>query len=115
LLVNAADAMPAGGDLVLKTRNVCPAARAAFNRPETSSKARIEKWEGVVLLVEDEEMVLQVNAQMLRRLGYTVIEAGEGCAAVDLFKKNGAEIDLVVLDMIMPGMGVVTCSSRLKN
>jgi len=65
--------------------------------------------------VEDEEMVLQVNAKMLRRLGYTVIEAGEGCTAVDLFKKNGAEIDLVVLDMIMPGMGGGDVFEQIKK
>jgi len=92
-----------------------PAAGAAVSRPETSKQTRTEKGEGVILLVEDEEMVLQVNAKMLRRLGYTVIEAGEGCAAVDLFKKNGAEIDLVVLDMIMPGMGGGDVFEQIKK
>lgn len=60
-------------------------------------------------------MVLQVNAKMLKRLGYMVIEAGEGCTAVDLFKKNGAEIDLVVLDMIMPGMGGGDVFEQIKK
>lgn len=59
---------------------------------------------GLVLLVDDEEMVLGVGAQMLEKLGYQVLCARNGKKAVDIFNSRSKKIDLVILDMIMPGM-----------
>lgn len=58
----------------------------------------------VILLVDDEELVLDVGTKMLRHLGYDVLEAGDGREAVDIFRKNKNSLDLVILDMNMPGM-----------
>ncbi|MBW1925338.1 MAG: response regulator [Deltaproteobacteria bacterium] len=55
--------------------------------------------------MDDEEIVLDVGAQMLERLGYKVLEATGGKEALHLFEEHGPEIDLVILDMIMPEMG----------
>lgn len=57
-----------------------------------------------ILLVEDEEVVMQVGQALLERLGYRVIAAQNGKQAVDTIVKKGDEIDLVILDMIMPEM-----------
>ena len=57
-----------------------------------------------ILLVDDEEMILEVAQQMLVTLGYTVLTAGGGTQALDVFRKNHERIDMVVLDMIMPQM-----------
>ena len=57
-----------------------------------------------ILLVEDEEMVLEVNKQMLKKLGYRVIVADSGEQALKIIQSKGDEIELVILDMIMPGM-----------
>ncbi|MFZ0131212.1 MAG: PAS domain S-box protein [Desulfobacterales bacterium] len=92
-----------------------PAAGAAAKEAEPLPADGIQNGQGVVLLVEDEETVLQVNTRMLRRLGYTVIEAADGCAAVDLFKLHGSRIQLVILDMIMPGMGGAEVFERIKQ
>ncbi|MFZ0610611.1 MAG: PAS domain S-box protein [Desulfobacterales bacterium] len=92
-----------------------PAAGPAVRQAEPLSADGIQNGQGVVLLVEDEETVLQVNARMLRRLGYTVMEAADGAAAVDLFEQNWAGINLVVLDMIMPGMGGAEVFERIKQ
>ncbi|MCG8673493.1 MAG: response regulator, partial [Pseudomonadales bacterium] len=53
--------------------------------------------------VDDEEMILDVGAAMLSRLGYQVLIARNGEEAMNLFEKQRQRIDLVVLDMIMPG------------
>jgi len=58
-----------------------------------------------ILLVEDEEMVANIGRQMLERLGHRVIVAQTGDEALALYEKRRAEIDLVILDMIMPGIG----------
>mgnify|MGYP000607414405 CR=1 FL=1 len=58
-----------------------------------------------VLLVDDEDMIIDVGKALLERLGYQVIAAKSGEAAVATVRRRGDDIDLVILDMIMPGMG----------
>ena len=58
-----------------------------------------------VLLVDDEEIVIRVGKQMLEKLGFSVFTATSGKEALDIYRVNRDRIDLVVLDMIMPGMG----------
>jgi PAS domain S-box-containing protein len=57
-----------------------------------------------VLLVDDEQMILKVGTAMLEKLGYRVVCALGGREAVQIASTNGAEIDLVILDMIMPDL-----------
>ncbi|MFH0995394.1 MAG: response regulator [Pseudomonadota bacterium] len=58
-----------------------------------------------ILLVDDEDKILDVERDLLSALGYTVIVATNGKQAIRLYETNPDKIDLVVLDMIMPGMG----------
>jgi len=58
-----------------------------------------------VLLVDDEDFILKVGSQILQELGYTVLTAGSGKEALEIYSDKKDEIDIVVLDMIMPGMG----------
>ena len=57
-----------------------------------------------VLIVDDEEMILEVGKSMLEKLGYHVVVAGNGEQAVEMVANMKNQIDLVILDMIMPGM-----------
>ncbi|MCF8052708.1 MAG: PAS domain S-box protein [Desulfobacterales bacterium] len=57
-----------------------------------------------VLLVDDEQMILDVGQAMLEKLGYRVVVAGGGEQALEVVARKRDEIDLVVLDMIMPGI-----------
>jgi CheY-like chemotaxis protein/anti-sigma regulatory factor (Ser/Thr protein kinase) len=57
---------------------------------------------GRVLLADDEEDVRGVVHAMLETLGYEVIEARDGLEAVEIFRRRAAEIDLVILDLVMP-------------
>ena len=65
---------------------------------------QIVNGSGTILLVDDEEMVLDVNVKVLEKLGYSVLEAKSGEEAVSAYRENKDEIDMVILDMVMPGM-----------
>ena len=56
-----------------------------------------------ILLVDDDNGVREVTAEMLRSLGYEVLEAGSGGAALDLLQRE-PHIDLMLIDFAMPGM-----------
>jgi PAS domain S-box-containing protein len=57
-----------------------------------------------VLVADDEEMILEVGEDMLRAMGYKVLLAKGGREAIEIYKANKNEIDVVILDMIMPDM-----------
>jgi two-component system cell cycle sensor histidine kinase/response regulator CckA len=75
-------------------------------KPDVSVKKapRSDENSGTILLVDDEPMIMEVCTSLLKRLGYQVIEAVSGEQAVELFRERHAEIDLVLLDMVMPDM-----------
>jgi PAS domain S-box-containing protein len=76
-----------------------------------------EFFEGTetVLLVDDEDMVSNIAKRLLETLGYNVLVAGSGKEAVEMYDKNKDKIELVILDMIMPGMGGGETFERLKT
>jgi CheY-like chemotaxis protein len=59
--------------------------------------------EFTVLVVEDEDLLREAVVRMLRRAGFEVLEAANGTIAIDLLHANGSKIDLVLLDMTIPG------------
>jgi len=68
---------------------------------------------GTILLVEDEEGLRALNARGLISRGYTVVEAGNGVEAIDVLERHGADIDLVVSDVMMPEMDGPTLFKEL--
>lgn len=56
-----------------------------------------------MLVVEDEDLLRQAVSKALRREGLTVLEACDGIAALDLVRKHANEIDVILLDMSLPG------------
>jgi len=68
-----------------------------------------------ILLVDDEEFITEIGQGLLKRLGYQVITAGSGQAALNLYEARKDGIDLVILDMIMPEMGGGPVYDRLKE
>ena len=59
--------------------------------------------ESIVLVVEDEDALRQAVVAMLRMTGFAVLEAADGTAAIDLLRANGNKIDVILLDMTIPG------------
>ncbi|BBO77909.1 hypothetical protein DSCW_53260 [Desulfosarcina widdelii] len=77
--------------------------KAAVQR--VSARKEVVSGTGTILLVDDERMILDVGQQLLERLGYRVVTANSGKQAIDAVQQMGSTIDLVLLDMVMPGMG----------
>ena len=71
---------------------------------EFSTEKTIRKGTETVLLVDDEDMIIEVGHALLTKLGYRVIGVNSGKEAVELIHRKRYGIDLVILDMIMPGM-----------
>ncbi|MDD5169533.1 MAG: response regulator [Syntrophales bacterium] len=67
-----------------------------------------------VLFVDDEEEIVKVSKALLEIIGYRVITAGGGQEAIRLYEQQKDEIDIVLLDMIMPGMNGVQVYEQLK-
>jgi two-component system, cell cycle sensor histidine kinase and response regulator CckA len=76
---------------------------------------KIIRGNETVLFVDDEETVLEVGSKMLKHLGYSVHGARGGQEALDIYENNKNRIDMVVLDMIMPGIGGSDTYDRLKE
>ncbi|MDJ0720852.1 MAG: ATP-binding protein [Desulfobacterales bacterium] len=58
-----------------------------------------------ILFIDDEDEILAVGRKILGSLGYRVITAPDGKTSLEIYTDRGDEIDLVVLDYVMPGMG----------
>ena len=66
--------------------------------------ADVLKGSETILLVDDERMITDVATDLMKFLGYRVFIANNGENAIDVYRKNIGDIDMVILDMIMPGM-----------
>ena len=90
-----------------------PATQKAVEDPAEAA-AKLIKGSGTLLIVDDEDLVLDVAANMLEKLGYTVLKAQNGTEAVNIFEKYQDQIRMVVLDIIMPDMGGGEVYDKIK-
>jgi two-component system sensor histidine kinase EvgS len=67
-----------------------------------------------VLLVEDDASILKLAKTMLKRLGYTVVDASTPKAAMDLAQEHPGEIDLLITDVVMPEMNGRDLAQNLR-
>ena len=58
-----------------------------------------------ILLADDEESLRQLGERVLKSMGYSVLTASSGEEALELYRQQGDRLDLVVMDLGMPGMG----------
>jgi PAS domain S-box-containing protein len=80
--------------------------------PEPSEEPR--NGSGTILLIDDEEIVIESVGCMIEHLGYRLIVARGGKEATQIYDTHGSNIDLVILDMIMPDMNGSETFDRLK-
>jgi len=90
-----------------------PASRRKAMREKTGSDTLVPGKE-TVLLVDDEDMILDVGTQILEKMGHKVLKAKSGQEATELYQKHKDFIDLVILDMIMPGVSGGETYDRIK-
>jgi PAS domain S-box-containing protein len=77
-------------------------------------EGQVINGQGTILVVDDEPLLRRVAAKLLQKLGYAVFEASSGQNALTIFQEKGAEIDLVLLDLIMPGLNGFQTLERLR-
>jgi PAS domain S-box-containing protein len=90
-----------------KVRVMLPVSTGRRSTPSAGVR-KVEPGAGdgrIVLLVDDDASVLDVGTRMLETAGFRVITASDGHDALHAFEEHSTEIDCVVLDLTMPGMG----------
>jgi two-component system cell cycle sensor histidine kinase/response regulator CckA len=88
-----------------------PAPEAAKPRPAARDLSGV----GRILFVEDEDAVRGIAAKLLRARGYEVIEACDGEEALELAEQHAGEIDLLISDVIMPGLDGPTMLKKARK
>lgn len=68
-----------------------------------------------VLVAEDEESIREFIVINLTRSGYDVMQAENGAVALDIFKREGGDFDVAILDIMMPEMDGLTVCKELRN
>jgi PAS domain S-box-containing protein len=86
----------------------------AAPRPVEPAPAKLEGSE-TVLLVEDEAVVRMLVCEMLERAGFTVLEAPDAARARDLAAGHEGTIDLLLTDVVMPGMSGPELAAELVD
>ncbi len=91
-----------------------PAVSKTANKMEKGA-LKIVGGQGLILLVDDETIVREVNDEIISALGYQVLKASNGKQALEIYQERGDEIDLVILDMIMPEMNGAEVFAKLRE
>ena len=91
-----------------------PVTEKLVSRQQRQEKELL-RGSGVILLVDDEEMILEIGKDLIEKLGYQVITAPNGKKALEIYKRDQNKIDMVILDMIMPDMSGGETYSLLKE
>jgi DNA-binding response OmpR family regulator len=102
--MNVSSAPGRGTTFEIRLPALAEAMRPPVRLPGSQLAGRPEACSGTVLVVEDEQALRVPVTKMLRRKGFTVIEASDGVAACELFRANQKEVDVVLLDITLPGM-----------
>jgi PAS domain S-box-containing protein len=89
--------------------------------PERVVSAPMREQEAVrghdelILLVDDQQQIIKTGKDVLESLGYAVMTATDGRQAVEIFKAHSQEIDLVIMDVVMPVMGGAKAAQNMRR
>ena len=86
-----------------------PTTRIPLQQKTESKQCVLPPKGGKILLVDDEPLILKYSREMIQSLDLDVLPARNGKEAIDIYRRHHTDIDLVILDMIMPemdGLGV---------
>ena len=82
---------------------------------EMITVSKPEERVSTILLVDDEEMIRDVGTTIIKDLGHEVITATNGREAVNIYRERGKEIDLVIMDLVMPVMDGMTAFREIRK
>jgi two-component system, cell cycle sensor histidine kinase and response regulator CckA len=91
-----------------------PASKKKIAKKKAETGA-IVRGKETIMLVDDEKPVLEVTRELLDSLGYLVYAVGSGQEAIAIYTGKSKEIDLVILDMVMPGISGGETFERLRE
>ena len=92
-----------------------PASYLSVPKEDDDETYVLLKGSETILLVDDESIILEVGRRLLKELGYKVFIAGNGKSALKIFSACHNDIDLVILDIVMPEMGGKEVYERMKQ
>ncbi len=110
--VIAVDSAPEGGTTF---RIYFPVHRGTISQEDAQRRPALIDGHETLLLVEDEDMVRTLAKKILERQGYTVLDVNDGERAIELWRQHHAEIDLAIIDVIMPKMNGDQLCQRLRQ
>jgi PAS domain S-box-containing protein len=102
-----------GTRVTLQLPAAAPAPHAATGSPSRPAPGR-RRTPATILVVDDEALIRTTARRMLHQLGHSVVLARDGREAVSIFEERRQEIDLVLLDLVMPEMDGLECFERLR-
>jgi two-component system, cell cycle sensor histidine kinase and response regulator CckA len=91
-----------------------PGIMGTHQRVEKKQETSVVSCAGTILLVEDDNMVRKMTKTMLKKIGYTVLDAETPLQALSFCEKTDAPIDLLVSDVVMPEMSGPELSQKIK-
>ena len=74
-----------------------------------------EDADKTILLIDDDDSILLVHRYGMQKSGYRVIEAENGYIGMDMFEKYKDEIDIIIVDLMMPGFNGVEVINDIMN
>jgi PAS domain S-box-containing protein len=92
-----------------------PVTEKSVEKQTTPSQFQLFGGNETILVAEDEESLQDLAKDVLSRLGYKVLVAGNGEEAIEIFEKNRDKIDLLLFDIVMPRMGGAEAYQRIKE
>ena len=90
-----------------------PATGSFTQTSELETPKKLQGGTETILLVDDEEPIRKPGEELLARFGYTLLTAADGKSALRLYRQEKDRIDLVILDLIMPGVSGRRCLEKL--
>jgi two-component system cell cycle sensor histidine kinase/response regulator CckA len=104
--------IPVVSEVELEAERMLAASQASIPPPVVEAPAEAEPTLETILVVEDEGGIRALVRKILRRQGYQVLEASGGEEALQVLEASGAKVDLLLTDVMMPGMNGVELSQR---
>lgn len=92
-----------------------PAVKSQILETVSIEEKELPMGKGTILIVDDEEIIRNLIREILEKFGYKVFTASNGEEAIETYIKMNDRIDIIVLDMIMPGMGGKKTFYKLKE
>ena len=92
-----------------------PAIEGDGTPPAKAEKPKLVGGSETILLIDDEKAIRELGTTMLGMLGYQVVTASNGKEALEIYATRMNEIDLIILDLVMPEMSGTQCLQRILH